>query len=196
MRKYQLKRRAERQAETRRRIIEATAELHATVGPSRTTISAIAERAGVERLTVYRHFPDEASLFQACSQHFLSANPPPDPAAWLTAGDPDERLRAALTDLYGYYRRTEPMLENLLRDMRSMPIVAQHLRGYFQFLDAARDVLAAGRAAHRPLLAALRLALHFRTWQTLAREAGLDDREAADLMVRAVRCAATEGEEP
>ncbi|HEY8489826.1 MAG TPA: helix-turn-helix domain-containing protein [Dehalococcoidia bacterium] len=190
MRKYQLKRRAERQAETRRRIVEATAELHATVGPSRTTISAIAQRAGVERLTVYRHFPDEAALFQACSHHFLSTNPPPDVAAWLAIGDPEERLRAALTELYGYYRRTESMLENLLRDMRSMPIVAQHLQGFFQFLDAAGDVLAAGRAADRRLRAALRLALHFRTWQTLARDAGLSDREAADLMVRAVRCVA------
>src|SRR3954454_19384323 len=91
-RKYELKERARRQDETRRRITEATVELHRTVGAARTTISAIAEKAGVERLTVYRHFPDEGSLFDACSAHWIEANPLPDPAAWAAIADPDERL--------------------------------------------------------------------------------------------------------
>src|ERR671929_225345 len=100
-RKYELKRRAEQQAETRRRIVEAIVALHREVGPARTTIKAITERAGVERLTVYRHFADETAMFQACSAHFAAeVVPPPDPAEWEGVGDRAERLRAALLAFY------------------------------------------------------------------------------------------------
>src|SRR5918999_3074579 len=111
-RRYEKKRRAELEAETRRRITESAVELHGSVGPARTSISAVAERAGVRRSTVYRHFPDEAALFEACSSHWEAANPPPDLGAWAAIADPDERLRTALGELYAFYRRTEPMMEN------------------------------------------------------------------------------------
>src|SRR5581483_9137791 len=124
-RTYELKRRAERQQETRRRIVEAAVELHATLGPARTTVAAIAERAGVTRPTVYAHFPDARSLFQACSGHVRAAVPPPDPAAWRSISDPAARLETALRELYGYYERLEPLLENVQRDAPSMPIVAE-----------------------------------------------------------------------
>ena len=100
-RTYELKRRAERQQETRRRIIDAAVELHTTLGPSRTTVSAIAERAGVTRPTVYAHFPDDRALFQACSGHVRQAVPPPDPTPWRLIADPCARLETALRDLYG-----------------------------------------------------------------------------------------------
>src|ERR671915_1215643 len=99
-RKYEMKRRARRQEETRRRIIEATVELHQTVGMARTTISAIAEKAGVQRLTVYRHFPDERALFHACTGHWRAANPPPEPGPWSQIADPHERLGMALAEVY------------------------------------------------------------------------------------------------
>src|SRR6187401_3150494 len=111
-RTYRMRQRAEREAQTRRRITESAVALHEEVGPARTSISAIAERAGVRRSTVYRHFPDEAALFAACSSHWRAANPPPELAAWRAIADPDERLRVALRELYGHYRRTEAMLEN------------------------------------------------------------------------------------
>src|SRR3954471_19243501 len=120
-RKYELKKRAERQAETRRRIVQATEELHRTVGPAKTTISEVAERAGVQRLTVYNHFPEERELFAACSAHFRQENPAPDPAAWAEIADPDERLRTALTELYAYYERTEDMTGNVRRDAELLP---------------------------------------------------------------------------
>src|SRR3954449_4167474 len=132
-RKYEKKRRAELEAETRRRITETAVELHGTVGPARTSISAIAERAGVRRSTVYRHFPDEAALFEACSSHWAAQNPPPDLDAWGQIEDPDERLRSALTELYDYYRRTEPMMENVHRDEKAMKLVERMFapfRGY------------------------------------------------------------------
>ena len=103
--KYKLKRRAERQEETRLRIARAAAELHETVGPSKTTISALAEEAGVSRPTIYSHFPNELSLFKACSSLDLSENPPPDPDPWAKIADPEERLRSALTEVYAYYLR-------------------------------------------------------------------------------------------
>src|SRR6476660_9885741 len=115
-RRYQQKRRAEHQAETRQRIVEAMVALHGEVGPARTTISAIAERAGVERLTVYRHFPDETEMFQACTTHYATVVPQPDPAKWGSIEEPAERLRAALLAFYDYYRRAEQMLVHATRD--------------------------------------------------------------------------------
>src|SRR3990170_3766702 len=115
-RKYELKKRAEEMAETRRRITEAAVGLHGTVGPARTTLSAVAKRAGVQRHTVYRHFPTEAELFGACSAHYFTAHPWPDPEPWRAIGDPHQRLARALDELYAYYERTEPMFTNVLRD--------------------------------------------------------------------------------
>src|SRR5438477_7258423 len=115
-RPYRKTRRAELEEQTRLRITESTVELHSTRGPARTSISAVAARAGVRRSTVYRHFPDEAALFAACSGHWMAANPPPDLAAWAAINEPERRLATALRDLYAYYRATEPMMYNLHRD--------------------------------------------------------------------------------
>ena len=138
-RPYTKKRRAELEAETRQRITESTAELHGTLGPSRTTISAIAEHAGVRRSTVYRHFPDEASLFRACTGHWMAQNPLPDLDAWEAIEDPNERLATALGEMYARYRRTERMMDNLLRDETTMPIIKELFGGYYAYIAAARD---------------------------------------------------------
>jgi AcrR family transcriptional regulator len=185
-RRYEKKRRAELEAETRRRITESAMELHGTVGPSRTSISAVAERAGVRRSTVYRHFPDEAALFTACSTHFAETNPLPDLASWESIRDPDERFRVALTELYGYYRRTEAMIDNLQRDEMTMPIVKRLFTPFREYLSAARETLVRGHAARGrrrdELRAAVGHALAFTTWRSLTREQGLDDSQAVELM--------------
>src|SRR5438876_1851182 len=124
-RSYRMQRRAESQQQTRLRITESAVALHGTVGPSRTSISAVAAHAGVRRSTVYRHFPDEAALFDACTAHWSAANPPPDLGAWSTIDSPDQRLRVALGELYAFYRRAEPMLDNLFRDETTMPLVRE-----------------------------------------------------------------------
>ena len=195
-RKYELKRRAERQEQTRRRIVEATVGLHESVGPARTTVSAVAERAGVQRLTVYRHFPDERALLAACSGHWVASNPAPDPAPWRKVRDPEERLTKALTEVYAHYDGTEPMMANLVRDAPKMPALAELLAPYDQYLAAVRDVLAAGwgvRGRRRVLLlAAVGHALDFAAWRSLARGQGLDDGRAVEVMVRMVRCVARE----
>jgi AcrR family transcriptional regulator len=191
-RKYDMKRRAKRQEETRRRIVEAAVELHETVGMARTTISAIAEKAGVERLTVYRHFPDERALFTACSGHWSAANPPPDPASWTQIAAPEERLRSALAEVYAYYRRTEPMLANVVRDAQVHPITREMAEPYFQHWERMRYVLATGWGVENErlalLLAALGHALDFQTWRSLARQQGLNDEQAIKVMVGMVRC--------
>ena len=196
-RKYELQRRAERQEETRRRIAAATAALHEEVGPARTTISAIAARAGVERLTVYRHFPEERELLRACQQHYLTAHPPPDPAPWAAIADPAERLHAALRALYAYYRETEAMTANVLRDLPAVPALAEVAADLPRFYAAVRAMLAAGwdmpDKGHALVLAALGHALDFETWRSLARRQGLTDEQAVEVMVRLVRCLA-EGE--
>ena len=138
---YELKQRAERQQETRRRIVAAAVELHSTLGPSRTTVKAIAERAGVTRPTVYAHFPDERALFTACSGHVRATVPPPDPAAWRAIADPSARLAAALSDLYGYYERLEQLFANVERDAPLMPIVAEMSAYRFRFVDEGRELL-------------------------------------------------------
>src|SRR5215212_9828509 len=191
-RKYDMKRRAKRQEETRRRIVEATVELHETVGMARTTISAIAEKAGVERLTVYRHFPDERALFTSCSGHWSAANPPPDPASWTQIADPEERLRSALAEIYAYHRRTEPMLANVIRDADVHPLTRELAEPYYQLFERMRYVLATGWGVEDErlplLLATLGHALDFQTWRSLARQQGLNDEQAVEVMMGMVRC--------
>jgi AcrR family transcriptional regulator len=190
-RPYRKRARAAAEEQTRRRITESAIELHGTVGPARTSISAVAERAGVRRSTIYRHFPDEAALFDACSSHWAATHPPPDLAAWAAVGDPGTRLKAALAEFYAFYRRNEAMLANLYRDAPVMPVVAERFAGFGGYLVAARDVLVRGRTergrARRRAGAAIGHALAFATWRSLVREQGLDDAEAAELMCRLVR---------
>lgn len=186
-RPYNKTRRAELERQTRDRITEAAMELHGSIGPARTTVSAIAQRADVQRATVYRHFPDEDSLFAACSAHWRAQNEPPDLAAWAAVRDPAARLAVALAELYAWYARTERMLELLIRDLPVVPAVQSQFRlpGY---LDAASDVLLAGRpergAARRRARAALGHAVAFETWLSLVRQQGLTSAEAIRLMER------------
>jgi AcrR family transcriptional regulator len=184
-----MKRRAEAEEQTRLRITEAAVELHGTVGPSRTSVTAVADRAGVRRSTLYRHFPDEAALFAACSAHWAAANPPPDPRRWAAVEDPERRLAQALAELYPYYRSTEGMLANLLRDEATMPVLRELVGGYREFLAGARDVLMAGRRDRKRTRAAIGHALAFTTWRSLAREQGLGDADAARMMTRLVAAA-------
>ena len=185
-RPYRLGKRAERQAETRRRIVEAALELHTTIGPLATTVSAIAERAGVERLTVYRHFPDEKTLYAACTAHYMSLHPPPDPRSWLTIDDPRERMRRGLSDQYAWFADNERRQASILRD-----IEAVRARGSLPdrppFEGPAVGALssgwkARGRARER-LRATLGHALSFYTWRSLEREQKLTRDDAIELMV-------------
>src|SRR5437016_607400 len=129
-RSYRMQRRAESQQQTRLRITESAVALHGSVGPSRTTISAVAAHAGVRRSTVYRHFPDETALFDACTAHWAAANPPPELDAWSAIANPDERLRVALDELFAFYRRAESMLDNLFRDETTTPPVQERFAAF------------------------------------------------------------------
>jgi AcrR family transcriptional regulator len=193
-RTYQLKKRAERQEETRQRIIEAAVALHGEVGPAGTTVSAIAERAGVERHTYYRHFPDERSLHLACSGHFYEVHPLPDPERWRSVADPEARLRRGLGELYEYFAEHEQVIANVLRDLPVHPVTAEIMAlRLAPKLEAMRDTLAEGLVAgrnRRRILGSLDVALSFHTWHTLVRLDGLTKGEAAKLMARAVACAA------
>ena len=193
-RKYDKKRRAQQESETRRRIVEAVYALHGEIGPARTTIKAIAERAGVERLTVYRHFADEGAIFAACDAHFRAETPPPDPSQWAGIADPAERLRTALVAFYSFFRRGENMIANAERDARELPALAAVMAPREAIFAAVRDdLLAAWPARDRArtrLAAAIAHALRFDTWRSLARGEGLADAEAAELMVDLARAAA------
>ena len=187
-RPYRKKRRAELEEETRLRITESAVALHGSLGPSRTSMSAVAERAGVRRSTLYRHFPDEDALFEACSAHWRAANPRPDIAEWAGIEDPDARLRAALQAIYAYYRQTEAMIANLLRDLE-LPLVGSRMAGFLEYLDAIRSELLRGRPRRRAVRAAIGHSLAFSTWQSLARDQQLDDRQAVEMMCRLVAAA-------
>jgi AcrR family transcriptional regulator len=184
---YELKQRAEGQQETRRRIVAAAVELHSTLGPSQTTVKAIAERAGVTRPTVYAHFPDERALFTACSGHVRATVPPPDSAAWRSIADPRARLTAALGDLYGYYERLEQLFANVERDAPLMPIVAEMSAYRFRYVDGVRELLLEAwpkrGGVRERLRPALGHALAFGTWQSLVRREGCGNDEAVRLMV-------------
>jgi len=188
-----MRRRAEQRDETRRRIVEAVVALHREIGPARTTITAIAERAGVERLTVYRHFADEGELFAACSAHFRAQTGPPDPAIWGGVEDPAERLHVALMVFYGYYRRGEDMIAHIRRDAPQIPALAAALAPWGQFVAIVRGELSAawgiGDPSRARVAAVIGHALRFETWQSLVRAEGLTDEETAELMVELVRAA-------
>jgi AcrR family transcriptional regulator len=185
-RKYEKKRRAEAEAQTRLRITESAVELHGTLGPARTSMSAVAEHAGVRRSTLYRYFPDERALFGACSAHWAEANPPPDIGAWAKVENPAERLDTALAELYAFYGRNEEMLDKLLRDAPTVPVVDELMGGFRAFIDEAAKILMQGRGlrgnAAKRTRAAIGHALAFRTWQDLVRAQGLDDEAAVELM--------------
>jgi AcrR family transcriptional regulator len=193
-RKYELKQRADAMAQTHLRITQAAIELHASVGPSRTTMSAVAARAGVERRTLYRHFPTEADLFAACSTHYFAANPWPDLGSWRAIRDPQQRLVRALDELYAYYERTEPMFSNVLRDAELLDVAHDAVAPLHAYVEAAAGVLASGRRARgsrrRLLQGALRHALAFSTWRSLAANE-IGRRDAVKLMAALVEGAAT-----
>lgn len=193
-RTYELKKRGESQQETRRRIVAATAALHEEVGPARTTVAEIARRAGVQRLTVYTHFPDESALFAACGGHFMETHPLPDLEDALGLGDPRERVSVVVRHLYGWYRENEPMTVNIERDRLLIPALdAVASRGFDQARAELAAALAAGfktrgRRAER-IAAILAVALDFWTWRRLDQQ-GLDDAGAADLMSGVIACIA------
>jgi AcrR family transcriptional regulator len=185
-RRYELRARAEAQEATRARIAAAAAELHGEVGVAKTTVTDIARRAGVQRLTVYNHFPNLETLLPACTAHWLVENPMPDLEAPLATADPTERLRGVLTLLYGWYRRTAPMQRRICGERSTVPeLDAWMAQSSDQLLAGLAERLAEGAdgSGARPLIA---LALDFWTWQRLDGE-GLDDAAAAELMAGVAR---------
>jgi AcrR family transcriptional regulator len=194
-RPYTKTRRAQLEQETRRRITAATVDLHREVGPARTTISAVAERAGVQRLTVYRHFPDERTLLGACSAHWRAGHPAPDPSPWPAIADPEERLRTALAAFYAYYASDEPMMAKIRRDAEVMPALRATIADVAVYMEAVVDILSAGwgvRGRRRELLrAAIGHAVEFETWRSLVRRQGLSPERAIELAAATVRTAAT-----
>ncbi len=191
-RKYELKKRAEQVGETRLRITEAAIDLHGTLGPSRTTLSAVAERAGVERRTLYRHFPNEAELFAACSTHYFAAHPWPDLGDWRAIRVPQQRLELALDELYAYYERTEPMFSNVLRDAEVVDFARDAVAPLHAYLEEAVEVLTVGRQVRgrrRELVrGALRHAVAFSTWQSLSAN-GIARSDATELVTALVEAA-------
>jgi AcrR family transcriptional regulator len=183
-RTYELKERARRQEQTRRRIVAAAVDLHTSVGPARTTISGIAELAGVERHTVYAHFPDELTLFRACSDHWSTRHPAPDIALVAAIDDPSQRLRRALGEMYAWYESVERELALFVRDVASIPEEVTDQR--LSHLAALADAVGRGRPRRKAVRAAIGHALEFETWRSLVRRNGLSRAQAVDAMERLV----------
>lgn len=184
-RPYTLKRRADAQAETRQRIVDAAVALHGELGPAMTSLSAVAERAGVQRNTLYAHFPDERSLLMACSAASLERDPLPDADEWRRLKRGEERIRAGLAALYGWYARNARLAGCVLRDAGIHPLVREvvELR-YGAPMAAIEGSLGEGlKPAQR---AVLRMALGYAAWHSLVQESGLASDQAVDAMARAV----------
>ena len=185
---YTLKKRAQSQAETRRRIVEATVDLHGSLGPALTTFSMVAERAGVQRHTLYAHFPDERSLFMACSALSMERDPLPEAAPWREIVDRRERLHVGLTAIYGWYGRNAELAACVLRDAEYHPLTKEVIELRMgPYMSAYEEILGAGLSTKQQ--AVLRLALSFFTWRTLVREGGLKPVAAVGTMVEAIECA-------
>lgn len=184
-RKYRKTRRAEQESQTRDRIVEALVTLHQEVGPASTTVKAVAEKAGVQRLTVYRYFPDETAMLDACSSHWWNLNPPPDPSSWTDIGKPDERCLTAIAAFFHYYRRTEQMWTKLYRDMDDVKALKDIMKQFEGLLDNMRDELVAAWKVKgkrkQQLSATIRHCLTFSTWQSLSNQ-NLSDKQMLDLV--------------
>lgn len=181
-RPYRQKRRAELAADTRRRIVEAALDLHGSVGPARTTFSMIAERAGVQRHTLYAHFPEERELFLACSGLFLARDPMPDPAPWRDIPKPRKRLKAGLAGIYAWYGRNAATLAAVLRDAEYHDLTREIVQlRHGAVVAAYQEILGEGLDARQ--MALLTLALNFSTWLSLTQESGLTSKEAVAVMV-------------
>ncbi|MGH2959231.1 MAG: TetR/AcrR family transcriptional regulator [Solirubrobacterales bacterium] len=193
-RKYEQKARADQQDEMRTRITVAAMDLHGSVGPANTTIKGVADRAGVQRATVYRYFKNDDELFAACSSHWMALNPPPDVSVWMAESDPDSRTTAGLTELYEYYGQTAEMFSNLIRDESLHPSIPPLIANFWGFLEIAAELLVKGRGLRgrkvQRTRAAARLAVDFTTWQRLVDREGLRADEAAEIMTKAIAEAA------
>lgn len=184
-RTYTLKRRAEQQAETRRRIVDAAVQLHGSVGPASTTISMVAERAGVQRHTLYAHFPDEKSLFLACSGLVFERDPMPAAEAWRSLGDADKRIRTGLGAIYDWYARNAQLAACVLRDAEHHELTREISEMRFgPYMAAYRDVLGERLSARQRAL--LALALNYFTWRSLTQDGGLDQKGAVAVMAQAI----------
>jgi AcrR family transcriptional regulator len=187
-RTYTLKKRAEQQAETRRRIAEAAVDLHSSVGPARTTLSMVAERAGVQRHTLYAHFPDERSLFRACSGLAMERDPLPDAGPWRSIADRRARLRSGLTTIYAWYERNAGLAACVMRDAEFHPLTREAAEATMgPFMAAWHEVLGENLSARQRAM--LGVALSFYTWRTLTRDSGLAQSAAVGAMVQAIDCA-------
>ena len=182
-----MRRRAETVDLTRRRITDAAIRLHTTVGPSATSMSAVAEAAGVTRLTLYRHFPSKDALFGACMGHWRSLHPPPDPEAWRDISSFRARAEAAIDELYGWYAQNGDELYPIYRDAAFTPQSNQRAR------RATNDRIVAAvlgdvspATAGRRLQAALGHVVSFWTWRSLAVEQSLSTGGAAQMALQFV----------
>lgn len=185
-RSYELNHRAESQNQTRQRIVDATIELHQAKGIAATSINDVAERAKVAKVTVYRHFPDQEALVNACSGQYFERHPMPDPDSWRQFKDPHDRFRHGLQEVYAYHRETEPMISRVLPEARDLPL----MEPYHAYWQNVVDVLATPfeeRARSQELLrAALALAVNFDTWYLLVHSQDLKDVQVIKLMMRLV----------
>jgi len=183
-RSYVLRARAEQLAETRLRITEAIMTLHGEVGPRNTTVTAIAEKAGVERLTVYRHFANEAEMFQACSHRYLELHPPPRPQDWGDEADPARRTRRALKAIFSYFSETEAMFEKIYRDVPDFESLQEIMNGFDAYLQSLADDLAAAwpKDSAKQARMILRHAIKFATWQSFNAD-GVGDLQKVALIV-------------
>lgn len=180
--------RADQQAQTRQRIVEAAVDLHATVGPAQTTVTMVADRAGVQRHTFYKHFPDERSLLMACSGLAAERDPMPEAEPWRAIGDLEARLRTALSEVYAWFGRNAGLMACVTRDAQGHALTREVADLRRAPVIAAYAEVLAGNCG--PLgLAVLRLALDFPTWSALVRDGGLDQEGAVTAMVRAILAA-------
>ena len=185
--------RAELMDRTRRQITEAAVRLHTSVGPSATSMSAVADEAGVTRVTLYRHFPSSEALFGACMAHWRALHPSPDPAEWRAVSSFEQRVRRAVAEVYAWYGENGDDLFPLYRDAAFTPAstIAARRANTDRMVESILAGLELPLAHRRRLVAICGHLLRFWTWHSLRVEQGMSANEAsevaAEILLRAVR---------
>ncbi|MBX3069199.1 MAG: TetR/AcrR family transcriptional regulator [Thermomicrobiales bacterium] len=192
-RTYRKRKRAVSEAETRQRIVDAAIAMHQSKGNA-ATISEVARVAGISRITLYRHFPDELALLTACTSHYMEQHPLPDLATWTAIEDPIERLRKALADVFAYHRENVRMMTAAEHGVAENPTLSQLLQPLVEYWEAAVAVLTLGfpddNASSPFIRQSIALAVSLPTWRLLAQQRGLSDEDCVEMFVRMVACLA------
>jgi AcrR family transcriptional regulator len=171
--------------ETRRRIVDATLDLHTSQGILATSWEDIARRADVAPATVYRHFPTLDELLPACGEQSMQqlALPSDEQIAERFRGTRSrrERLRRLIEELFGLYERGGHVLHAVRRERALLAPLQRDHEEIEQRLDALTAAALEPSELGEQEIAVVRALTDYDAWAAL-RARGITGPDAVDVV--------------